>query len=170
MNQATIWAMALVLVVVVIGGIVMSRSTTPATVILTTPTTSPASQFLQTAPSASPPAATASGTPSVEPVMVEGGTKASPGKSANTITMNDTALSPTSLTVLAGTTVTFVNNGQGAHQPASAFHPTHQVLPGFDAKRGLQTGETYTFTFTKPGTWSFHDHLNPSLTGRIIVQ
>jgi plastocyanin len=86
------------------------------------------------------------------------------------ISMSEVGFNPSTVTIPAGTTVTFVNDGQGPHWPASAVHPTHQVLPGFDARRGLATGETYSYTFGQPGTWSMHDHLNPSTTGQIIVQ
>ncbi|MEX1112358.1 MAG: cupredoxin domain-containing protein [Candidatus Andersenbacteria bacterium] len=87
-----------------------------------------------------------------------------------TIRISETGFSPTQLTVAAGTTVTFVNDGQALHWPASDLHPTHTALPGFDAKRGLPTGETYSYTFTEVGTWRFHDHLNPQETGTVVVE
>lgn len=87
-----------------------------------------------------------------------------------TVSLTDTGFEPSELTVVSGTTVTFVNNGQAPHWPASDVHPTHEVLPEFDAKRGLTTGETYSHTFTKVGTWSMHDHLRPSSTGTITVE
>jgi len=86
------------------------------------------------------------------------------------ISITDTGFVPDQVTVDAGTTVTFVNNGQALHWPASDLHPTHQILPDFDAKRGLSTGETYSYTFTQSGTWSMHDHLNPSSAGTITVK
>lgn len=85
------------------------------------------------------------------------------------ITMSETGFSPATLTVKAGTAVSFVNNGQAAHWPASDVHPTHQLLPDFDAKHGLATGEAYSYTFTKPGTWECHDHLMPQHTCVITV-
>lgn len=86
-----------------------------------------------------------------------------------TVSVTDTGFEPSEVTIVAGTTVTFVNNGQAEHWPASDVHPTHEVLPEFDSKRGLTTGETYSYTFTEPGTWSMHDHLRPSSTGTVIV-
>lgn len=86
------------------------------------------------------------------------------------VNMSDTAFSPATLTVAVGTTVTFTNNGQGNHWPASVPHPVHTGLAGFDAKAPLATGESYSFTFTKAGTFGYHDHLNPSLRGTITVQ
>lgn len=87
-----------------------------------------------------------------------------------TISIDESGFIPSTVTVTTGTMVTFINNGQGPHWPASDVHPTHQNLPEFDAKRGLLTGETYSYTFTKQGSWGMHDHLNPSATGTIVVE
>lgn len=87
-----------------------------------------------------------------------------------TISMNDEGFSPRDVTVASRTTVIFVNNGQGLHWPASDVHPVHNLLPEFDSKKGLSTGESYSFRFTEKGTWSMHDHLNPKARGTIIVE
>ena len=89
--------------------------------------------------------------------------------SAN-VSIDEAGFTPKTVTVAAGTTVTFVNNGQAPHWPASDNHPTHEILPEFDAKAGIATGEMYSHTFTEVGTWMIHDHLNPAATGTIIVQ
>lgn len=86
------------------------------------------------------------------------------------ISIDETGFTPATVTIATGTTVTFVNNGQGRHWPASDVHPTHEILPEFDAKRGLATGETYSYTFTELGTWRMHDHLQASSTGTIVVE
>jgi plastocyanin len=68
--------------------------------------------------------------------------------------------------------------------PASAFHPTHTVYSGtslsehcpdtagtaFDACKGFLPGQSWSFKFTKAGTWKYHDHLNPGATGTIVVE
>ena len=89
---------------------------------------------------------------------------------AVTISITDTGFEPAQVTVAVGAKVTFLNNGQALHWPASAPHPTHTALPGFDAKKGLATGESYSFTFDTAGVWKFHDHLNPNLFGSVTVQ
>ncbi len=89
---------------------------------------------------------------------------------ANTVEMISAGFNPTSLTVNLGDTVTFVNKDTAPHWPASNAHPTHTIYPGFDALKPLSTGESYSFTFTKIGAWNYHDHLNPSLVGTIVVQ
>lgn len=107
------------------------------------------------APSSAPESAPAAVTPSSNQGIV--------------IMVDENGFSPATITVPAGTEVTFNNTGSSPHQPASAVHPTHQQLPGFDALRGLRPGESYSYTFTKVGTWKYHDHLNPSRTGSITV-
>lgn len=77
---------------------------------------------------------------------------------------------PSLITVKIGTKITFRNESGSPMWPASAVHPTHQLLPEFDAKGSIANGSTYSFTFQKIGTWPFHNHLKPSLTGKVIVE
>ena len=97
-----------------------------------------------------------------------GGTKGGLATEA-TVTYTDAGYSPKSLTVKAGTSVTFKNDSAGGMWTASAMHPTHKVLPGFDALKSVMRGGTYTYTFTKVGTWQFHNHVKPSDTGTVVV-
>ena len=76
---------------------------------------------------------------------------------------------PKSVTGKKGGTVTWVNKGSTPVWPASAFHPTHQVYPGFDSLKGIQSGESYSFVFDRVGSWKYHDHLNASATGVVEV-
>lgn len=92
--------------------------------------------------------------------------------------ISGSGFSPSSLMIKAGDTVVFQNNDSGLHWPASAVHPTHTAYPEtggcigskFDACTGLAQSETFTFTFNQKGTWNYHDHLNPSLTGTVVVE
>ena len=100
----------------------------------------------------------------------------------NTVTITAEGFSPKTLTVKAGTAVTFVNEDANEHWPASARHPTHTMYPGssiekcgtgeaiFDACKGLAQGESFSFTFNEKGSWRYHDHLGVSLTGTIVVE
>jgi hypothetical protein len=69
-----------------------------------------------------------------------------------------------------GTSVLFINKDASPRWPASGIHPTHQSCPGFDSLRGLQPGQSYSFTFTEKKTCPMHDHLNPQVRGSIIIQ
>lgn len=91
--------------------------------------------------------------------------------SASTVTYTSAGVSPSSLTVSSGTTVVFVNNDAVSHQLASNPHPTHTGLPGFQGT--INPGGTFSFTFTKTGTFGYHDHLDPfsaKWQGTVVVQ
>jgi plastocyanin len=86
--------------------------------------------------------------------------------------------------IMAGESITFVNKDTRKHWPASNVHPSHKFYPGssitkcgtdeadeiFDACRGLDSGEEYSFIFTEVGSWEYHDHLNPRFSGSIVVR
>lgn len=88
-----------------------------------------------------------------------------------TLTITSSGMSNKSLTVPAGTVITFVNNDSTAHQIASNPHPSHTDLPGFDLN--IPVGSSRSFTFMKVGSWGYHDHDDPfasEFQGKIIVQ
>lgn len=87
----------------------------------------------------------------------------------STVTYTDSGFSPNIITVKKGTTVKFVNQGTGSMWVASAVHPTHQLLPGFDQLKSVLKGSTYEYTFEKVGTWKYHNHVNASNTGSVVV-
>lgn len=86
------------------------------------------------------------------------------------VVIKDGRFIPSELKIKKGDTVVWTNRDSSQTWPASAFHPTHQVYRDFDALKGLNTGENYSFTFDKVGNWKYHNHLNPSVTGAIIVE
>ena len=88
----------------------------------------------------------------------------------NTVTYTDSGFSPKSITVTAGTKVTFKNASSKPVWVASAVHPTHQLLPAFDQKGTSKPGESYSFTFTQAGQWTYHNHRAPGKTGVVVVQ
>ena len=109
----------------------------------------------------------ATGTAGVKPTGVE-----------HTIEITSSGFSPRQVTIGLGDTVVFVNKNTAPHWPASDIHPTHSVYPEkggcigskFDACEGLKQNEKYEFTFFQGGSWCFHDHLNPGLTGCVDVK
>jgi plastocyanin len=84
--------------------------------------------------------------------------------------VTDEGFEPRSVEVAAGRTVVFENVGDEAHWPASDDHPTHEEYPEFDPKEPVQPGTEWSFTFDRPGKWGYHDHMNPYLTGEIVVR
>lgn len=114
-----------------------------------------------------------------DPMMNKGDGAVMEGRQTVTVTFTKDGYSPKEVTIKKGDTVIFVNEDSKETWPASAVHPTHSVYPiktesdclgsAFDACRGLKTGESWSFTFTEIGTWRYHDHLNASKTGSVIV-
>jgi len=86
------------------------------------------------------------------------------------IHMTDAGYEPNKITIQKGTMVTFVNDGQNEHWPASNIHPTHGIYPKFDPQKNIAPGESWSFTFDKAGIWHMHDHTYPQITGTITVQ
>jgi plastocyanin len=101
-----------------------------------------------------------------------------------TVIYTDNGYTPKELTVEVGSTVIFKNESSSPSWPASAMHPTHKSYPGsdikkcgtseadmiFDACRAIASGESWSFTFDEAGQWSYHDHLNSSKWGKVIVK
>ncbi len=86
-----------------------------------------------------------------------------------TVTYTQPGFNPSPITITVGQTVVFVNNSSDVMWVASDPHPAHTDLPGFDTRRGIPPHDSYSFTFTKIGTFGYHDHLNPSHMGKVIV-
>ncbi len=85
------------------------------------------------------------------------------------IDFNGKSFSPSTVTIKLGDIVIFRNKSQQNFWPASSVHPVHTDYPEFDTKAAIAPGKSFDFKFTKLGTWKFHDHLNPSSTGSIVV-
>lgn len=88
---------------------------------------------------------------------------------AATITYTDDGFSPASVTVAAGTTVSVENSSSGELQFSSDDHPTHKDNPELN-QAAIPSGDTLNFVVNEPGTWGYHDHLNPTKTGTIVVE
>ena len=88
---------------------------------------------------------------------------ASPAAAANVaVTIDNFAFSPQTLTVRAGSTVTWINHDDIPH-----------TLVEKDAKfrsKALDTNDTASITFMTPGTYPYFCSLHPHMTGSIVVE
>jgi plastocyanin len=83
------------------------------------------------------------------------------GVAARTVvTFTDKGFSPSPVTVKSGTTVTFVNESTGPMWVESSV---------FNENTSVANGGTYEYTFGKVGTWTYDNHLNPAVKGKIVV-
>ena len=87
----------------------------------------------------------------------------------SSVQYGDSGFTPNTVSVKAGTTVRFSNQSSRGMWVASAVHPTHQLLPGFDQLQSVGKGGTYEYTFAKVGTWKYHNHVNATDTGTVVV-
>ncbi|MFQ5493318.1 MAG: cupredoxin domain-containing protein [Candidatus Dojkabacteria bacterium] len=89
------------------------------------------------------------------------------------IAITDDGFEPATSTVKAGGTISWVNTSSDTVQIGSDDHPTHllnQELSGDEFTLDLAVGESITVTVNQTGTWGFHNHLNPSMTGSVTVE
>lgn len=80
-----------------------------------------------------------------------------------TVIAQNFAFTPNTLMVPVGTTVTWVNQQNGV------THRIYSDTEAFESKE-LKTGDTYSYKFTKAGTYKYHCSIHPNMTGTIIVQ
>jgi plastocyanin len=87
----------------------------------------------------------------------------------HTIIYTDSGFSPSSLRVKSGDRITIRNNSSGFVEFASDPHPVHTSNTELNAG-GIGPGENGTFTAERRGTFGYHNHLNETQTGTLIVE
>lgn len=87
-----------------------------------------------------------------------------------TVEYKENQFVPSEIKIKKGDTVSWINKSGSSMWPASAFHPTHQVYPGFDALKSFGNGESYSFKFDQVGSWKYHNHVSASITGVVVVE
>ncbi len=88
---------------------------------------------------------------------------AAPGDPPSTISIDNFTFAPATLTVKAGSTVTWVNKDDIPHAIASS-------TSAFTKSKALDTDDKYSFTFTTPGTYKYFCYLHPHMVGSIVVE
>jgi plastocyanin len=82
---------------------------------------------------------------------------------ATQITIDNFSFAPATLTIPAGTEVTWVNHDDIPHTVVSEDKSTFK-------SRALDTDEKFTFTFAQRGTYTYFCSIHPRMTAKIIVQ
>jgi plastocyanin len=78
------------------------------------------------------------------------------------VKIDNFSFSPQTITVTAGTTVTWTNRDDIPHTVVGSNQE-------FKSK-ALDTDDKFSFTFSKPGTYSYFCSLHPKMTGQVVVQ
>jgi len=81
---------------------------------------------------------------------------------AATVKIDNFSFSPAMLEIKAGTTVTWTNADDIPHTVVS----DDKVFKS----KALDTDEKFSFTFDKPGTYSYFCSLHPKMTAKVVVQ
>lgn len=101
------------------------------------------------------------------PVATDSGTSMT--KSETIVTITDTGFTPATVAVKAGTKVTWQNKSGATVDIASAVHPTHLVYPKLNLGK-VAPGGSVLLVFDTPGSYKYHDHLNPTHSGTVVVE
>lgn len=78
------------------------------------------------------------------------------------ISIKDFMFAPTTLKIKAGTAVLWINKDDEPHTVVSET--------GLFRSGGVDTDETFTYTFEKPGTYRFICTIHPKMVGTIVVE
>ena len=101
-----------------------------------------------------------SATPTTAPATSVGPTTSSAG--GTQVAMKNIAFDPPTLTIKVGQAVTWVNQDSAQHDVVANNGEFKSSLFG--------AGGTFSFTFTKAGTYPYYCSIHPHMTGTIIVQ
>ena len=82
---------------------------------------------------------------------------------ASAVSIDNFTFVPQTLTVKAGTTVTWTNKDDIPHEIASANN-------AFTRSKAMDTGDSYSHTFNTPGTYQYFCYLHPKMVGTIVVE
>lgn len=82
---------------------------------------------------------------------------------STTVSIDNFTFNPQKLTVKAGTTVTWANKDDIPHGIAATGN-------AFKRSSAMDTDDTYSFTFTTPGTYQYFCYIHPHMTGTIVVE
>jgi plastocyanin len=78
------------------------------------------------------------------------------------VVIDNFSFSPQTLTVPAGTAVTWTNRDDVPHTVVSD--------DGTFRSHALDTEDKFSYTFARPGTYAYYCSVHPRMTGKVIVQ
>ncbi|MGD9890374.1 MAG: cupredoxin family copper-binding protein [Dehalococcoidia bacterium] len=94
--------------------------------------------------------------------VAAGGASPAQAQGASAVSIIDFAFQPASVTVPVGAIVTWTNNGMAPHTSTSS-------AGGWDSGR-LASGQSFSFTFSQPGSFSYICMIHPQMMGTVVVQ
>ncbi len=86
-----------------------------------------------------------------------------------TIILDETGFSPKEVNIKQGTKVMWINKTDSTATVSSDDHPTHQIYPKLNLGQ-FDSGSSHQLVFDEKGTYGYHNHLDASQTGTVIVE
>jgi plastocyanin len=86
-----------------------------------------------------------------------------PAATGNAVAIKNFAFAPRTLTVKVGTSVTWTNQDSDAHTVTSTGSG------GPLKSKAMNNGDTYKYTFTQPGTYTYLCTIHPFMTATVTV-
>lgn len=94
--------------------------------------------------------------------IVHGGSQMD-SSAATEIKIDNFTFAPGTITVAPGTTVQWINRDDIPHTVVSEDKTTFKSKP-------LDTDDKFTYTFQKPGSYTYFCSLHPKMTAKIVVR
>jgi plastocyanin len=85
------------------------------------------------------------------------------------VTVTSAGYNPKTITVKPGAKVVWKNETGGPVTVSSDNHPTHLLWPFLNLGK-FEDGSTVSVVFEKAGTYTYHNHLDSSMTGTVVVE
>ncbi len=85
------------------------------------------------------------------------------------VAVTDQGFTPQIISIKKGGTIIWINQTKNAVSINSDPHPTHTSFPLLNLGN-VAVGASVKQTFSKEGTYTYHNHLNPAQIGTIIVR
>ena len=85
--------------------------------------------------------------------------KTTPKTKENAVKIANFAFSPDTITVTAGTEITWINEDSTVHTVTGAGFESGEIKPG----------QSYNHAFSSPGTYDYHCSIHSSMTGQVVV-
>jgi plastocyanin len=84
-------------------------------------------------------------------------------RAAEEVKIDNFTFAPVTLTVTPGTTVKWVNRDDIPHTVVSEDKSTFK-------SKALDTDDSFSYTFAKPGTYTYFCSIHPKMTAKVVVQ
>lgn len=117
---------------------------------------------------------TQTATPTATPTKTPQGTASPSGEvmmkeEVTQVSVTQSGFIPQTINIKAGTKVTWTNKSGQQSNVSSTPHPIHTSWPFLNLGT-FSSGQSISVVFDEVGTYTYHNHLNPSQKGTVIVK